>query len=630
MQRQVVLKLKVLGMNAAFGYSCRIQVGSDIVIATVVCTAVYLESLPPPQPLQVTITRMKDKGSVDQDARLTRLQRDIEELTLFNKTNLESLASDKKLQSQQQNQQLQRTAVGSFDSSPEGVGKRSKISEWDGGVIHGEDNEVSQSSVASSSSSSSSSEESNEDSSLESPPSSTDSSDEEDSDGSSAGDDKELSDSKHGIVDAPQPAEKGNKSRLITGQPQMGTSRMQISTSPSGEGDRKVKRRVKRVVFKDDRPPFILELDDETDVDISAVLSDWVVPIGFDMVNISFVPGCWKAERPSGLGRNLVIMRRGKLSSSKAPVSVLRAINSSTNRSKTGGIVQSGPVGPLGGSALTNLLNKLFQEAYLRLCFSVKDMTPCQVLGIHQSINILEEGLVEVLLTAMVHKTEMSLAPINPSLGTDASSGDMNTPPLSFRKGSKSSIRSESFDNPRQLSASSFDRAGIVRNGSISSNDSLFALYSSTQHQPDGNLITTTSSNINDEILSRRKSSSPETAIPASPASDSYNIQSRPQVDRVLQYRDPPFTTSSESHIMVTLTPLCCIPGTKVIRYLGPIQLHFIKDHKDVWDSKQVSGSFFYQFLSEANAVARAQVAALGEFHLCIPSIFNWYAMHRW
>jgi hypothetical protein len=51
--------------------------------------------------------------------------------------------------------------------------------------------------------------------------------------------------------------------------------------------------------------------------------------------------------------------------------------------------------------------------------------------------------------------------------------------------------------------------------------------------------------------------------------------------------------------------------------------LHFIKDNKDAWDAKLVAGGFFYQFLSEANAVARAQVAALGGnallYHRVVP-----------
>jgi hypothetical protein len=39
-------------------------------------------------------------------------------------------------------------------------------------------------------------------------------------------------------------------------------------------------------VYKDDRPPVVVEIDDETDADMIAALHDWSAPIGIDMVNI--------------------------------------------------------------------------------------------------------------------------------------------------------------------------------------------------------------------------------------------------------------------------------------------------------------------------------------------------------
>ena len=36
---------------------------------------------------------------------------------------------------------------------------------------------------------------------------------------------------------------------------------------------------------------MVLEIDDETDADMNAVLNDWSSPIGIDMVNIMTVPG---------------------------------------------------------------------------------------------------------------------------------------------------------------------------------------------------------------------------------------------------------------------------------------------------------------------------------------------------
>ncbi len=67
-----------------------------------------------------------------------------------------------------------------------------------------------------------------------------------------------------------------------------------------------------------------------------------------------------------------------------------------------------------GESSLSYLLNRLFQEAYLRLCFSVKSMAPCQVLGLTHNVNILEEGQVEILISALVHKTAPMLTLLRP------------------------------------------------------------------------------------------------------------------------------------------------------------------------------------------------------------------------
>lgn len=47
-QRQITLKLKVLGLNAAFGLTCQIQLSGDIIVATAQCTAVLVTSLPAP------------------------------------------------------------------------------------------------------------------------------------------------------------------------------------------------------------------------------------------------------------------------------------------------------------------------------------------------------------------------------------------------------------------------------------------------------------------------------------------------------------------------------------------------------------------------------------------------------
>ena len=42
------------------------------------------------------------------------------------------------------------------------------------------------------------------------------------------------------------------------------------------------------------------------------------------------------------------------------------------------------------------------QEAYLKICISIRQMMPCHVLGLTHSVNILEEDTVEIMISAIV------------------------------------------------------------------------------------------------------------------------------------------------------------------------------------------------------------------------------------
>lgn len=52
----------------------------------------------------------------------------------------------------------------------------------------------------------------------------------------------------------------------------------------------------------------------------------------------------------------------------------------------------------------SSVLNKLFHEAYIKLCLAAKPLMPCVALQLQHHINILDDGQVEVLFTAMVHR----------------------------------------------------------------------------------------------------------------------------------------------------------------------------------------------------------------------------------
>ena len=61
----------------------------------------------------------------------------------------------------------------------------------------------------------------------------------------------------------------------------------------------------------------------------------------------------------------------------------------------------------------------------------------------------------------------------------------------------------------------------------------------------------------------------------------------------------------------VVMSPLSFVSGGSVKQYLGRVSLHFIKESWAVREGGGL-GAFFYRFLTEANAIARAHVKALG------------------
>lgn len=62
---------------------------------------------------------------------------------------------------------------------------------------------------------------------------------------------------------------------------------------------------------------------------------------------------------------------------------------------------------------------------------------------------------------------------------------------------------------------------------------------------------------------------------------------------------------------VVKMTPLSFLPGTRIIKYLGIINMFFIRETTSLREEGGVSG-FLHSFIAEVFAMVRAHVAALG------------------
>lgn len=244
-------------------------------------------------------------------------------------------------------------------------------------------------------------------------------------------------------------------------------------------------------------------------------------------------------------------------------------------------------------------------------------MIPCQILGITHSINILEEGVVEVFVSAMVqpvgrHGKAIRLASFTddsdkktscspkPSDSNQDSSFILDRTRLSPSHTAEDASRSQSFETVlRTHVAGDSDSYGDAevkkkhRNESISSNES--ATHERGNNDSSVDILQTTAAEQTGNVNSVRKmtSTSPdregesgsggvlqETSFlsPIGPSgnrrrSPSYSKTAAPS-DRV---RSASYGSTTVSESMVMLSSLPSIPGARIIKYLGPVQLHFIK-----------------------------------------------------
>uniref|UniRef100_A0A674ICU9 C2 domain-containing protein 5 n=1 Tax=Terrapene triunguis TaxID=2587831 RepID=A0A674ICU9_9SAUR len=104
--------------------------------------------------------------------------------------------------------------------------------------------------------------------------------------------------------------------------------------------------------------------------------------------------------------------------------------------------------------------------------------------------------------------------------------------------------------------------------------------------------------------------SDPLVSQPFSPAKAASLDKASPLAEGHLRHRSvPPCTNSTVS--VVKMTPLSFIPGAKITKYLGIINMFFIRETTSLREEGGVSG-FLHAFIAEVFAMVRAHVAALG------------------
>ncbi|RVE71886.1 hypothetical protein OJAV_G00056430 [Oryzias javanicus] len=293
---------------------------------------------------------------------------------------------------------------------------------------------------------------------------------------------------------------------------------------------------------------FVLEVDDTDAVeDIHSLLTDASPPKGFHSCNTETMPGIYNWTSALQMFTSVRVLR----------LSNANLTNQALNK------------------IFTDLCENLLKSFY----FKLRSMVPCCLSHLNFSVAVPEEELIQVAVTAVAmtfDKDQTQEKPVEKPITKGCSEAEEQLQfPLELCADS-SSVNSQS----------SSKISGVPESSNLSTRDrcstwlELLRLKAHTIRR--GSVKT----------ISSLEHSSPIT-------------EGRSRLLRSSRS----FGGSSVS--VVKMTPLSFLPGTRIVKYLGIINMFFIRETTSLREEGGVSG-FLHSFVAEVFAMVRAHVAALG------------------
>ncbi|XP_055567379.1 C2 domain-containing protein 5 isoform X4 [Falco biarmicus] len=309
---------------------------------------------------------------------------------------------------------------------------------------------------------------------------------------------------------------------------------------------------------------FVLEIDD-TDAmeDVHSLLTDVPPPSGFYSCNTEIMPGInnWTPEI-----QMFTAVRVSRLSN-------INLTNQTLNKN----------------------FNDLCENLLKSLYFKLRSMVPCCLCHVNFTVALPEDELVQIAVTAVAitfDKNQALQANKAPTEKSQQRASTDNEEQLQFPLELCSDpLASQPFSPAKEVPEGASSHASIPAAQRATSID-----YSSFADRCNSwiELIKLKAQTI------RRGSIKTTTSLDkASPLSEGY-----------LRHRSVPSCTNSTVSV-VKMTPLSFLPGAKITKYLGIINMFFIRETTSLREEGGVSG-FLHAFIAEVFAMVRAHVAALG------------------
>ncbi|XP_067091559.1 C2 domain-containing protein 5 isoform X13 [Osmerus mordax] len=305
---------------------------------------------------------------------------------------------------------------------------------------------------------------------------------------------------------------------------------------------------------------FVLEIDDTDAVeDIHSLLTDAATPTGFYSCNTEIMPGI---QNWTGSLQMFTSVRVFRLSNA-------------------------------------NLTNQGLNKTFIDLCenllkslyFKLRSMVPCCLCHLNFAVAVPEEDLIQVAVTAVAMSFDKDQAQERPGVDKTITKGSAETEEqlqFSLELCAESSASNQPPGRTSGVTdcgnAHPSSRAPSVDYGSFADRCSTWLeLLRLKAHTIRRGSVKTISS-------SERCSPLPEGRSRSLRSTRSFG---------------------GGSVTVVKMTPLSFIPGTRIVKYLGIINMFFIRETTSLREEGGVSG-FLHSFIAEVFAMVRAHVAALG------------------
>ncbi|XP_036962346.1 C2 domain-containing protein 5 isoform X5 [Acanthopagrus latus] len=313
---------------------------------------------------------------------------------------------------------------------------------------------------------------------------------------------------------------------------------------------------------------FVLEIDDTDAVeDIHSLLTDATIPAGFNSCNTEIMPGIYNWTSAVQMFTSVRVFR----------LSNANLTNQGLNK------------------IFTDLCENLLKSFY----FKLRSMIPCCLCHLNFTVAVPEEELIQVAVTAVAMTYDKDQTQEKPTekpitKGCIETEEQLQFPMELSADSSSANTQSSSKISGVQETTNVSSRAASVDYGSFADRCStwleLLRLKAHTIRR--GSVKTSRRTQSLAHSVSSLERSSPV------PDGRSRSLRSTRGF-------------GGSSVTVVKMTPLSFLPGTRIIKYLGIINMFFIRETTSLREEGGVSG-FLHSFIAEVFAMVRAHVAALG------------------